>query len=48
MQLADTQLQNIIKISKESNYEQWRTQKIFMGGSFSGKWGSFVFGVRCL
>jgi len=28
---------------------QWRTQKIFMGGtSFSGIWWSFVFGVRCL
>jgi len=27
---------------------QWRTQKIFMGGSFSGKWWPFVFGVRCL
>ena len=27
---------------------QWRTQKMFMGVSFSGIWWSFVFGVRCL
>jgi len=27
---------------------QWRTQKIFMGGSFSGIWWRFLFGVRCL
>ena len=28
---------------------QWCTQKIFMGGgSFSGIWWSFLFGVRCL
>jgi len=29
---------------------QWRTQTIFIGGggSFSGRWWSFVFGVRCL
>jgi len=26
---------------------QWRTQKIYMGGSFSGMWWSFVFGVCC-
>jgi len=25
---------------------QWRTQKILMGGSFSGVWFSFVFVVR--
>jgi len=28
--------------------KQWRTQKIFMGGSFSGIGWSFVFVVRCL
>ena len=29
--------------------EQWRTQKIFMGGGwFRVVWWSFVFGVRCL
>jgi len=28
------------------NRQQWRTQKIFMGVSFSGIWWQFVFGVR--
>ena len=31
-----------------STPDQWRTQKIFMGVSFSGMWWSFVFGVRFL
>jgi len=30
------------------NRQQWRTQKIFMGISFSGIWWQFVFGVRSL
>jgi len=29
-------------------HKQWSTQKIFMGGSFSGIWWSFVFGVHFL